>query len=482
MGILAYPLFFINIKKMKKIAYCSLLLASVLWVQCKKEASEDAPLVATPLDLAQIDNGNRVMMQAFYWDVEPRGDWWNVVAEKLPDWSANGIDKIWLPPASKGQSGGYSMGYDPSDYFDFGEYNQHGTTETRFGSRAELENLIAKAHQNHIQVIADIVLGHNSGGGAQKNPFRNKETYTLFDPTHGNASGKFNRSYLDFHPNDFHDHDEGADFFSEQDLCHHKEYVQNWLWKADYSLAKYYKNTLHFDGWRFDYVKSFGAWVVKDWLASVGGFAVGEYWDGDAQKLNQWVKDSGASAFDFACFYEIEKALDSKRNMRMLMNPMLRTLNPEKAVTFVANHDTEKDSNPNNVISPERKLLAYAYLLTHSGYPCVFISDYEKPEWKEKIQKLLQIHRSLAIGEEKFYLASDTEFIDFRLGNDQSPGLLLFLNNGDNPATRTIPTHWKNKVLLDYTQQQTQLYKTDAQGKVALTVPARSYGIWSVGK
>jgi alpha-amylase len=46
------------------------------------------------------------------------------------------------------------MGYDPTDYFDFGNYNQNGTIETRFGSKTELVNLITKAHTENIQVYA----------------------------------------------------------------------------------------------------------------------------------------------------------------------------------------------------------------------------------------------------------------------------------------------------------------------------------------
>ena len=102
------------------------LLAGFLLFSCDKD-NIDPPYVPNLKiqDLTQIDNGNRVMMQAFYWDVEPRGEWWNTITPKLADWKANGVDRIWLPPATKGASGGYSMGYDPSDYFDFGEYNQH---------------------------------------------------------------------------------------------------------------------------------------------------------------------------------------------------------------------------------------------------------------------------------------------------------------------------------------------------------------------
>jgi alpha-amylase len=75
---------------------------------------------------------------------------------KVTAWSNAGIGSIWLP-VSKAQNGPFSMGYDPTDYFDFGNYNQNGTIETRFGSKTELVNLITKAHTENIQVYADIV-------------------------------------------------------------------------------------------------------------------------------------------------------------------------------------------------------------------------------------------------------------------------------------------------------------------------------------
>jgi alpha-amylase len=83
----------------------------------------------------------------------------------------------WLPPVSKAQNGPFSMGYDPTDYFDFGNYNQNGTIETRFGSKTELVNLITKAHTENIQVYADIVLNHNSGGQLENNLYRNTNLY-----------------------------------------------------------------------------------------------------------------------------------------------------------------------------------------------------------------------------------------------------------------------------------------------------------------
>ena len=439
--------------------YYIYLLAGFLAFSCDKKSNNDnpEPQNTVPLDLTKIDNGNRVMMQAFYWDVTPLGEWWNTITPKLTEWKANGVDRIWLPPASKGASGGLSMGYDPSDYFDFGEYKQHGTVKTRFGSRAELENLISKAHESGLQVIADIVIGHNNGGGKEGKPY----------------------------PNKYATSDEEEFFYPERDLSHKVPYVREELWEKDNSMAKYYKNTMKFDGWRFDYVKSFGAWVVRDWLKAVGGFAVGELWDGNPETLKKWVDESGASAFDFACFYALEKALDRNKDMHELMtdtHPMLRTLRTQKAVTFTANHDTEKDKIADNTIAPDKKLMAYAYILTHSGYPCIFYSDYENEVFKAKLQKLMLINRSLAVGEEKFHLASNTEYVASRLGNEKSPGLVLFINNSTLPAKRTITTHWKNKTLIDYSGNSHLLFVTDSDGNVTIQVPANSYTVWSIGK
>src|SRR5690606_17121723 len=235
---------------MKTTHYLSILF-TLLCLSCSDDDAQDpvptdpvdppTDLIINPISLDTYSSGQGVMMQSFYWDVEPRGEWWTILTEQGTDWSESGIDRIWLPVATKGQSGGYSMGYDPSDYFDFGQYNQHGTVITRFGSREELETLIAKAHALDMEVVADIVINHNSGGGEEYNPYREKNTYTLFDQTHGNASGLVNRNYENFYPNSTSNYEEGSLFYEETNLDHNQEYVQNWLWKSENSVAKYYK-------------------------------------------------------------------------------------------------------------------------------------------------------------------------------------------------------------------------------------------------
>lgn len=446
------------------------------------ETPVEQPTPAEPaaLNLEDYKNGQGVMMQAFYWDVEPRHEWWTNLSGKVEGWANAGIDRIWLPVATKGQSGGYSMGYDVSDYYDFGEYMQHGTVPTRFGTREELEDLIEQAHANDLEVIADIVINHNSGGGPEYNPYRDKITYTLFNEEFGNASGMFNRNYENFYPNSTSPYDPGSLFYPEQNLDHNQEYVQNWLWKQDNSVAKYYMNEMGFDGWRFDYVLGFEPWVVREWLEEVGGFSVAELWDGNANTLANYVEETGSGAFDFATFYKLEEGFDRHNDLTYLSRDMLWKTHPDKAVTFTANHDTEKDTNVDNFIATENKMKAYAFILTHPGYPTIFYSDYENEAFKEELQRLILIHNSLATGEVEVLYVDNDEYVMKRNGNTTNPGLILYLNKSGSDKRRNITTGWNDAQLMDYSNNTSYSPITAANGSVRLEAPANSYSVWSI--
>ncbi|SOE20227.1 alpha-amylase [Spirosomataceae bacterium TFI 002] len=454
--------------------YISILLLLFIF-SCEKK---DVEVSSKPSEnLSDHFQKEGILMQAFYWDVEPRGEWWNTIEPKLATWKELGVDKIWLPPASKGMSGGYSMGYDPFDYFDFGDFDQMGTTKTRFGSRVELEKLITKAHSLSIDVIADVVLNHNSGGQTEFNPYRQKNTYTKFEP----KSGKFNRSFEDFHPNSFHTKDAEALFFEEQDLCHDQENVQNWFWKNEYSVAKYYKNVMKFDGWRFDYVKGFAPDVISNYMKSAGGFGILEVWDGNADLINSWVDKTGISAFDFAAFYAMENAFDGFDLRVLVERPQLWKMKPDRAYTFVNNHDTAKETNPGNKLSSkESTKLAYAYMLTHPGNPCIFYLDYEEVLDKSEIKKLCDINRSLAFGDLKILEASKDSYVAQRSGNETSPGLVIHINNTNAVQEKVVTTQWKNSTLFNYSGYGVNTLRTNDRGQATIKTAAKSYSIWSL--
>jgi alpha-amylase len=167
-----------------------------------------------------------VMMQAFYWDC-PREEkqefkWWDLVRSRVPELAATGFSALWLPPVHKAANlGGPSMGYDPYDYYDLGEFDQKGRVPTWFGGKDGLLDLIGTAHEYGMTVLADMVINHNSGADAEElNPISGRSRWTLFQP----RSGKFPRSWECFHPNMYESWDEGT-FGEMPDLSHRNPYV-----------------------------------------------------------------------------------------------------------------------------------------------------------------------------------------------------------------------------------------------------------------
>ncbi len=426
----------------------------------KLESKNNAKYVSGP--------GGGVMMQGFYWDVPAGGVWWNTVKSKLGTWANAGIQAVWLPPASKAQNGAYSMGYDPTDYFDLGEFNQNGTVETRFGSKTELISLINEAHNQDMLVYADIVLNHNSGGQLEYNQYTGSNTWTDFSQV---ASGKFTRTQHDFHPNWVHSNDEGL-FGGFPDLCHDVPYVQDWLWKRSDGVSKYYRDVIGFDGWRFDYVKGFAPWVVKEWNNYTGGFSVGELWDSNVDYLNWWANEANSSVFDFACYYKMNDAFDGN-NLSILYDDMMWKRNPYKAVTFVTNHDTDEIQN---------KVLAYAYILTHEGYPTIFYKDYEVWLDKNKLNNLIWIHNNKATGTTDILYADNDEYLARRNGYNGNPGLIVYLNNSNNWLERWVPTNWYNAPIKDFTGNSNWYPTTQSGGWVKIQSPPKSYSVWSVNQ
>ena len=199
-----------------------------------------------------------VMLQAFYWDcpkLENREhQWWAFIKSRLPSIAQAGFTALWFPPANKA-AGWKSMGYDPYDYYDLGEFDQKGGAPTWFGSKAELLDLIQSAHALGLQVYADLVFNHNSGGDAQElNPIGGRSRWTKFDP----ESGKFPRDWKCFHPSQYETWD-GATFGDMPDLCHRTPLVYTEL----INYARWLLEEIGFDGFRYDMVKGYGGWMVR---------------------------------------------------------------------------------------------------------------------------------------------------------------------------------------------------------------------------
>jgi len=86
---------------------------------------------------------------------------WREITRRIPELAEAGYDSLWLPPPCKG-SGGLSVGYDLWDRFDLGSKDQRGTVRTKYGTEAELLELVETAHRFGLRVYFDNITNHNA--------------------------------------------------------------------------------------------------------------------------------------------------------------------------------------------------------------------------------------------------------------------------------------------------------------------------------
>lgn len=114
------------------------------------------------------------MLQGWYWDYDKDGcngyagpNWTTQLNGGVADLANAGFTYVWLPPLSRASFGACSNGYDPKDLYDLGEF---GLGRTGFGTRAEVDALIANLNANGMEAVADVVYNHRDGGDPEDNP------------------------------------------------------------------------------------------------------------------------------------------------------------------------------------------------------------------------------------------------------------------------------------------------------------------------
>ena len=117
----------------------------------------------------------------------------------------------------------------------------------------------------------------------------------------------------------------------------------------------------------------------------------------------------------------------------------------------------------------QNKLLAYAYILTSEGYPCVFYRDYSTDKncfgLKPEIDQLIHIHETLADGATQQRWKDPDLFAYERMGGSH---LLVGLNKGSSTRTITVQTGFPpNTELQDFTNRLGPI-KTNATSQVTL--------------
>ncbi len=522
----------------KVLAVTLILVLSLALVGCKKDKPKKTPTAppgghSTPVDFdiapppgfeeIPEDQRNATIMQAFYWEMNEarshrdyrkefpkEANLWRLLAERAPEFEKMGLTGLWLPPASKAMSGGYSVGYDVYDLWDLGEFDQKGTVRTKYGTRAELDNAIKTLHAHGIAVYFDAVLNHRMGADDQEEvPLHVKSggghscEWTKY--TFPGRKGKYYNTQWDWKYFDGIDgklfsgkewDDCLPDYLMGADVDYQYEPVQQEI-KA---WGEWIISEVDFDGFRLDAVKHVDNDFIREWIDHVQTssgkdvFFVGEAWIQDTNNLKNYidaVNNPDLKVFDFplhAYFRNLANIGGDANDMKALADVGLVNLKgyQDRAVTFADNHDTNRDNEASGV--HRYKYQAYAYMLTREhGIPCLWWKDLYTFGMYNGIGKLLLARKYYAYGPgHEVPEANDGDVYCYVREGVQGTGTGLVLLLSDGPAggkqivTKRINSRQPNTTFYDLTGNVDGTVTTDAEGYGDFKVRMSEGEGWSV--
>lgn len=478
---------------------------------------------------------NGVMMQFFQWYYQ--GDLWKEVIEAAPKLAKVGIDALWLPPAYKGQSS-EDVGYGVYDLYDLGEFDQKGTVRTKYGTRDEFLQAVKAAQDAGIKIYADIVLNHRLSADETETvvgtPFDRKdrhnpvgppreiEAYTKFD--FAGRAGKYSKTQLSAKHFDSVDFD---NISGSTDLVYmlagkaFDRFVDGENKNFDYLMGcdfdfdnievrdeleawgKWFLDTTGVDGFRLDALKHIPAWFFITWLDRMRQhkgehfFCVGEYWHGDVKVLQRYLRDLNYrfSLFDVSLHYNLHKASIAERrddyDLRGILKNTLVEREPQHAVTFVDNHDTQPLEGLESPVQDWFKPMAYALtLLRQGGYPCVFYGDYYGAEYNHHgkqgkianhgaaIDKLLDVRRNYAYGKQIDYFEHKNLIGWLRLGTAEQPrSMAVLISNGPDRQAQRMQVN-RQASYVNILGDLNKEIVSDGNGWASFTCDRESVAVW----
>ena len=403
--------------------------------------------------------------------------WWDHIAAQAQEFAKAGFTAIWLPPPLKGASGSFSSGYDQFDDYDLGSKNQKGTVATRYGTREQLQQCAAMLRANGIDIYIDLVENQRDGDDGHFN-------FKYADASGVPGGGRFSKGPGDFHPHVPEDPGVFSDQFQfGRDLAPINGVPHDHCSNGLIDAADWLTQALDLQGYRLDDAKGVSTVFVLRLLqrgAMANKFSVAEFADGNIQLIENWANavEHHSAAFDFPLHFALKNMCNSPDSFDMstLDHAGLAGIDPQGAVTFVENHDSDRGGFGGPIV--RNKLLGYAYILTSEGYPCVFYRDYSTDKncfgLKDSIDPLIQIHEQLAQGPTEQRWKDGGVFAFERLGGRH---LLVGLNKDPNGSRSvTVQTGFPPNTRLQELTGHGNPATTGANSQVDLVIPRNTNG------
>lgn len=479
---------------------------------------------------------NQTVMQYFEWYLPSDGQHWNHLAEDAQHLSGLGISHVWMPPAFKGTNKD-DVGYGVYDLFDLGEFDQKGTIRTKYGFKDEYLNAINRLKDVGIVPMADVVLNHKAAADkletfevVEVDPEdRTKEISKPFEIegwTHFTFDGR-QKAYNDFEWHWYHFN--GTDFdakrnksgiyliqgdnkgWAENDLVDNENGNFDYLMYANldykhpevieniYSWVDWFVQTTGVLGFRMDAVKHIDSFFMRNFIRDVKEkqgqdfYVFGEFWNAKEEDNNTYLEKT-ENRFDLVDVRLHNNLYDASLegadyDLTTIFDQTLVKNHPEHAVTFVENHDTQREQALESTVEEWFKPAAYALiLLREDGLPCLFYGDYygiegefAQESFQEVLDTLLYARKELAYGEQKDYF-DDPNCIGWtRSGNEGGTPLAVTISNDvANSKTMEIGSDWAGQTFHDILGNCSDTVTIDEDGWGDFPVSEKSVSVWTI--
>ncbi|MBI2265920.1 MAG: alpha-amylase [Armatimonadetes bacterium] len=461
----------------------------------------------------RFENGDR----SNDFDVDPKdlrkyhgGDFQGII-NKLDYLRDIGVTTLWISPFVDNEKDGYH-GYWPADFY---------RVEEHFGDPEKLKELVDKAHEKGLKVIADMVINHTGYNHSW-----------VQDPAYHDWFHHYGKVKL---PTQWWM--EHGELSGLPDLAHENPEVSDYVIR----MAKYWIDRTGVDGFRLDAIKYVSHDFLKRFAEEIHRHAgskfllVGEDFSRDPEHLARYQKEGIDTLFDMPLNQAIRSAIGDEgkswvgRLVEGLRNvkkaPLMETLrkvtthpgdlreisrvlskdryyvDPNLLTIFIDNHDLSRFLTEAKGDGKEKLKLALDFLFTVRGVPSILYGtetgmdggndpdNRRDMEWAQnpditahyrKLCEIRNAHVALRQGalKELWCDRNVYAFSRYHKDKDHEEEVIVLLNNSKHDQYREIPLSEKKNLAAEDLLHEEKL--SFSEGKIKITLKPREARILKV--